>query len=155
MTNRVYEKLPYASELVPVTPWLPDSSTEECASLRRVFTRQRPDGSWIILELCAVVNETGSCATLSTTVPDSAGLCEEIQLDAEDGEVHTCVVIHVVHTEYEGLEITDARLTHLLNMAIAPFASLALQDSITEEDVKVARGLSSYELMPDGYVFES
>ena len=150
-----YEKLPYASELVPVTPWLPDNSDEDHVTLRRIFTREREDGSYIVLELFACVNEERVYSSLSQTEPDTACVSHDVSLDTSDGDTWSYVMHEAPGSEYAGRPITDESLAAWLNQAIEPWVPLALVDSITEEIVRKARSVSDYSAGTDAVVFLS
>lgn len=150
-----YEKLPYASELVPVTPWLPDNSDEDHVTLRRIFTREREDGSYIVLELFACVNEERVYSSLSQTEPDTACVSHDVSLHTSDGDMWSYVMVDAHASEFAGRPITDESLAAWLNQALEPWVPLALEDSITEEIVRKARSVSDYNADREVHSFKT
>jgi len=150
-----YEKLPYASELVPVTPWLPDNSDEDHVVLRRLFTRECDDGAYAVLQLFVCVNEERVYSTLLEAEQDVSSISMDVSLECSNGDTWDYVMYDAPASKFAGRPITDESLADWLNLAIAPWVPLALEDSITEEIVRKARSVSDYSANTDAVMFLS
>lgn len=134
MSSTDATKYDYVSELVPVTDWIPSTTCQEFAQLRRVFIQTTDDNRQYIFVLMVCVDHRRTAAFMYSHSD------EDPSIEDHMGEIELSNFAHGA----EAGPITDEILADLMNQVIWYFVPILYEDSITPSIVARARAASEW-----------